>query len=120
MPQTQRQIFLNVNGTSPRGAGFAPVFEVNYNWPAINRDSVVMVTASECRLNEETQSYTRFVGDARIWVSNIAPHGPPETSDGGVTFNVVIEWYAQPKINVCVDITVMDDLPLSTSVERLV
>ena len=45
---------------------------LNYNWPAIDRDSTVLITASEYN-----NDYARFVGDASITVENISPHGPP-------------------------------------------
>ena len=53
---------------------------VNFNWPPINANSVVLVTASEydpAAAPDTDGSARRFVGAANIRVNNIAPHGPP-------------------------------------------
>ena len=121
MPKIFRQIFLNatINFGDRSAEDLQPAMRINFNWPIINRDSVVLVTASECHFNQETGTFTRFVGDARLWVADVAPHGPPETHDGGVTFYLMTDWEFNTPINVAVDITVFDDLPVGISVENL-
>jgi hypothetical protein len=82
---------------------------MNFNWPPINADSVVLVTASEYDTAPEGDadgSAKRFVGDATIRVNNIAPHGPPSDPNHGVTFQLEVDWGSP--INVCTDITVLD------------
>ncbi|ABQ37013.1 papain-like cysteine protease family protein [Bradyrhizobium sp. BTAi1] len=78
---------------------------LNFNWPAIDHDSVVLVTASEYNAQ-----HARFIGAASITVSNIAPHGPPYDPNHGVTFVVNADWGSA--INVVTDITVLDAKPL--------
>ena len=56
---------------------------LNYNWPVIDHDFVVLVTVSEYNSNP-----VRFIGSATIGVSNVAPHGPPFDPNHGVTFVV--------------------------------
>jgi|SRR5882757_2974941 len=79
----------------------------NYNWPAIDHDSVVTITASEY-----TDQHTRFIGDAALTVENIVPHGPPFDPNHGVTFGVNVDWAAP--VNVVTDITVFDGKPVQT------
>ena len=74
---------------------------LNYNWPAIDHDSVVLVTVSEYNNN-----HVRFIGSATIGVSNVAPHGPPFDPNHGVTFVVHVDW--QTPLNIVTDITVLD------------
>jgi len=80
---------------------------LNYNWPAIDHDSVVLITASEYASN-----YARFIGAASITVANIAPHGPPHDPNQGVTFVVNVDWGSP--INIVTDITVLDNKPVGT------
>jgi Papain-like cysteine protease AvrRpt2 len=80
---------------------------LNYNWPAIDQDSVVLITASEYASN-----YARFIGAASITVANIAPHGPPYDSNHGVTFVVNVDWGSP--LNIVTDITVLDNKPVET------
>ena len=91
---------------------------MNFNWPPINADSVVLVTASEydpAALEDADRSAKRFVGGAPIRVNNIAPHGPPSDPNHGVTFSLEIDW--NHPLNVCTDITVLDDAPQVVYVE---
>lgn len=99
-------------------------FEVS--WPGvINFRSVVIITVSEYNrllpldlsipvpgappppLHNDDR--LRFVGDANVWVCDIAPHGPdPANNDpGGVQFVINIDWH-EP-ITVVTDIIVIDD-----------
>jgi hypothetical protein len=74
---------------------------LNYNWAAIDQDSVVAITASEYN-----NQHVRFIGAASLTVAEIVPHGPPFDSNHGVTFVVNVNWGSP--INVVTDITVFD------------
>jgi Papain-like cysteine protease AvrRpt2 len=80
---------------------------LNFNWPVVDHDSVVLITASEYNAQ-----HARFIGAATITVSNIAPHGPPYDSNHGVTFVINAAWGSP--INVVTDITVLDAKPVET------
>ncbi|MGW1208885.1 papain-like cysteine protease family protein [Streptomyces sp. NPDC002499] len=97
MPQTIRKYWGAFNGR----------VTLNYNWGAIDHDSVVIVTVSEY-----TQQKVRFIGAASITVENIAPHGPPHDPNHGVTFVVNVDWGAP--LNIVTDITVLDAKPVET------
>jgi hypothetical protein len=89
-------------------------FNQNFNWPPINDNSVVLVTASEydpAAPPDADGSAKRFVGAAQINVFNVAPHGPPSDSNKGVTYMMNVNW--PTPLNVCVDITVLDDTPIT-------
>lgn len=94
MPKTIRKYWGRLRGRAL----------LNYNWPAIDQDSTVIVTASE--YNDQ---HVRFIGAASITVANIAPHGPPYDGNHGVTFVVNIGW--DSPLNIVTDITVLDDKP---------
>ncbi len=84
----------------------------NFNWPPINANSVVLVTASEydpAAPADLDGSAKRFIGAAPIRVNNIAPHGPPSDPNHGVTFWLEVDF--NRTLNVCTDITVLDDAP---------
>jgi hypothetical protein len=86
--------------------------QMNFNWPPINADSVVLVTASEydpAAPEDADGSAKRFVGAANVRVNNIAPHGPPSDPNHGVTFNLEVDFNSN--LNVCTDITVLDNAP---------
>jgi hypothetical protein len=87
--------------------------KANFNWPGvINSGSVVVITASEYVPDPQNEHFAhkdhvrRFRGDANVWVSSIAPHGPSGDDPGGVEFAVNVDW-ASP-IPVVVDIAVLD------------
>lgn len=89
-------------------------YVMNYNWPPINAESVVHISASEWAKPEKPLSTgetpPRFVGDARIRVENVSPHSSPN----GVTFAVVLELPGDPtprSVPICLDITVFDEQP---------
>ncbi|MGC2373213.1 MAG: hypothetical protein WA484_04995 [Solirubrobacteraceae bacterium] len=91
---------------------------MNFNWSSINANSVVLVTASEYDPQgapDADGSAQRIVGDALIRVDNIAPHGPPSDRNQGVTFVLEVDW--DEPLNVCTDITVLDDTPKVTYIE---
>ncbi len=100
MPQTIRKYW----GALPHGRN-----SLNLNWPAVDQDSVVVVTASECNAQ-----HVRFIGAASLTVANIAPHGPPFDGNHGVTFVVNVDWSGP--INVVTDITLLDRKPIDTQI----
>ncbi|WP_211767095.1 hypothetical protein [Kutzneria sp. CA-103260] len=55
---------------------------LNFNWGAINHDSVVLVTASEYAVTTPASDEHRFIGAASITVENIAP---PSGSTGAIS-----------------------------------
>jgi hypothetical protein len=78
---------------------------LNYNWPIIEQDSTVIVTISEY-----TAEKIRFIGAASLTISNIAPHGPPNDPNHGVSFVVNVNWSSP--VNIVTDITVLDNKPV--------
>lgn len=97
MPQSVRQYWWNLKGRS----------SLNFNWSAINEDSVVVVTASEYNPDAgNPKASPRFVGAATISVENVSPHGPPADPNHGVTFVVNVDW--PTPLHVVTDITVFD------------
>jgi len=97
MPQTIRKYWGGLRGRAT----------LNYNWAAIDHDSVVVVTASEYNNDK-----VRFIGAATISADNIAPHGPPYDPNHGVTFVVNVGW--DSPLNIVTDITVLDAKPIET------
>jgi hypothetical protein len=97
MPQTIRKYW----------GAFQGRVALNYNWPAIDQDSVVVVTASEY-----TDERVRFIGSASITVANVAPHGPPYDPNHGVTFVVNVDWGSP--LNIVTDIILLEDKPIET------
>jgi hypothetical protein len=96
------------------------VLNFNWSWGINGTDAVVHVAASEYRAQTPDEgpvfigltNEPRFVGDARIWVENIAPHGPPADPNNGVTFVVFVDW--DSPLPIATDITVFgpDDGPI--------
>jgi hypothetical protein len=82
----------------------------NFNWGAINHDSVVIVTAAEYAVTAPTSDERRFVGAASITVQNIVPHGPPFDPNHGVTFVVDVAWGSP--LTIVTDITLLDNPPI--------
>ncbi|MEA2932007.1 MAG: hypothetical protein QOI56_792 [Actinomycetota bacterium] len=106
MPQTVRQYWWNLRGQS----------RLNFNWNAINHDSVVLITASEYLVHGPDPRHSpRFVGSANITVENVSPHGPPFDPNHGVTFLVNVEWGSP--LHVVTDITVLDQPPVAIEVQ---
>jgi hypothetical protein len=87
-----------------RGHGRIPMNE-NVGDGSIDENSVVVITAAEIT-TVGNNPHHRFVGDADIWVSNIAPHGPPSDPNNGVTWVLHIDF--DQDLNVLIDITVLD------------
>jgi hypothetical protein len=97
MPQTIRKYW----------GAFKGRVTLNFNWPAIDQYSVVLVTASEYNAQR-----VRFIGAASITVSNIAPHGPPFDPNHGVTFVVNVDWGSP--LNIVTEIILLDAKPIET------
>jgi hypothetical protein len=72
-------------------------------WPPIHSDSIVLISASEYRtlgVQNGVPVIDRFIGDAEIQLSNIAPE------EGIVSFIVTIDF--KSPINVAVDFLILD------------
>lgn len=100
MPQTIRKYWGPFKGR----------VTLNFNWPIIDHDSVVLITAAEYVETAPPTNEHRFIGSASITVQNIAPHGPPFDPNHGVTFVVNVDWTSP--INIVTDITVLDSKPV--------
>lgn len=85
----------------------------NFNWDAINIDSAVIVTAAEIADWLGALSGVKTVGRpnlglAKVWVSNIGPHGVANTEAGGVEYFLHVEW--DHPLKVMVTITAEDNI----------
>ena len=84
---------------------------VNIGIP-VDTTSVVLVTACEYKPEEVPANHPeerrRHLGDALVWVSDIAVHGDDGTANSGVEFHLNVE-FPRP-IFVVADITVLDPL----------
>jgi hypothetical protein len=107
MPQTVRKFWGPLKGR----------VKLNLNWPIIDHDSVVLITASEYVETTPPSDEHRFLGEAQITVENICPHGPPFDPNGnhGVEFYVNVTWDAP--LNIVTDITVLDNKPVQVLLE---
>jgi hypothetical protein len=83
---------------------------LNFNWPMINHDSVVLISATEYVTTTPPSNEHRFIGAASITVENISPHGPPYDPNHGVTFVVNVDWGTP--LPIVTDITVLDSVPI--------
>lgn len=100
MPQTIRKFWGPLKGRTA----------LNFNWAAINHDSIVLITAAEYFVAAPSSNEHRMVGGASITVENIAPHGPPYDPNHGVTFVVNVDWSSP--ITIVTDITLLDGAPV--------
>ena len=106
MPQTCRQYWWNLQGRCT----------LNFNWDAINHDSVVLITASDTDRTRLILLTARVSsGPANIGVENISPHSPPFDPNHGVTFVVDVDWGSP--LHVVTDITVLDQPPVDIEVQ---
>ena len=86
----------------------------NFNWPPINLDSAVIVTAAEFTprfvgLGGGPKTLGRpNLGAANVYVTNVGPHGHAEFEAGGVEFFLHVDW--DSPLDVAVTITVLDDI----------
>ncbi len=100
MPKTIRKYWGPLQGRAT----------LNFNWPIINHDSVVLVSAAEYVVAQPQTNEHRFIGSASITVENVAPHGPPFDPNHGVTFVVNVDW--PHPLTIVTDITVLDNPPV--------
>jgi hypothetical protein len=93
-----------------RGAGIRK----NFNWPPINLDSAVTITAAEfspqfCGLGGGPKTLGRpNLGAANVYVTNVGPHGGAGVEAGGVEFFLHVDW--DSPLDVIVTITVLEDI----------
>ena len=85
----------------------------NFNWPPINLDSAVIITAAEFRpqfggLFAGVVTPGRpHLGEANVYVTNIGPHGAGGEA-GGVEFHLHVD-HNQP-LDVIATITVLENV----------
>lgn len=82
----------------------------NYNWPIINHDSVVTITAAQFFIATTPSNEYRTIANAAITVEAVVPHGPPFDPNHGVTFVVNID--SATPVNIATDITVFPSPPI--------
>jgi len=97
MPRTIRVYYSKSHGLHGR-------CRMNFNWPPITQQSVVLISAAEATdLIPSIAPPPNFgfnLGDADVYVTNISPH------QGGVEFILHVNWGAP--LNIVVDISVFD------------
>jgi hypothetical protein len=97
MPRTIRVYYSKSHGLKGR-------CRMNYNWPPITQQSVVLISAAEAtNLTPSVAPPPNFgfvLGSADVYVTNISPHA------GGVEFILHVSWH-EP-LNIVVDICVFD------------
>jgi hypothetical protein len=81
----------------------------NFNWPPINKNSAVVITAAEYALAGGVfgTDGRPHLGEANVYVTNIGPHDP-EGGDGGVEFHLHVD-FTSP-LDVIVTISVLEDV----------
>jgi hypothetical protein len=86
----------------------------NFNFPAINLDSPVIITAAEFSpsfggLGGGPKTLGRpHLGEANVYVTNIGPHGVAGVEAGGVEFHLHVDF--DSPLDVVVTITALDDI----------
>lgn len=82
----------------------------NFNWPPINKNSAVVITAAEWMPSGGLFGITvgrPHLGEANVFVTNVGPHDP-EGGDGGVEFHLHAE--SATPLDVIVTISVLEDV----------
>ena len=81
----------------------------NFNWPPINKNSAVVITAAEWAFSGGIfgSDGRPHLGDANVYVTNIGPHDP-EGGDGGVEFHLHAD--SSTPLDVVVTISVLEDV----------
>ena len=81
----------------------------NFNWPPINKNSAVVITAAEWAFSGGIfgNAGRPHLGDANVYVTNIGPHDP-EGGDGGVEFHLHAD--SPAPLDVIVTISVLEDV----------
>jgi hypothetical protein len=86
----------------------------NFNWPPINVDSAVVITAAEFspQFGGFSMGFVTpgrpHLGEANVYVTNVGPHGGPGGEAGGVEFHLHVE-HSQP-LDVIVTISVLENI----------
>jgi hypothetical protein len=120
MPQTIRKFW-------PDPFPFGRRASLNFNWDAIDSDSVVLITAAgyvpqpNPPPDANLQRVLSILGPSiAVRVDNISPHGPPFDANHGVTFSITVDVAdgvdTDNSLFVATDITVFDDKPIETQV----
>ena len=82
----------------------------NFNWPPINKNSAVVITAAEWLPSGGLFGPTvgrPLLGEANVYVTNVGPHDP-EPDSGGVEFHLHVD-FPSP-LDVIVTISVLEDV----------
>ena len=82
----------------------------NFNWPPINKNSAIVITAAEWAFSGGIFGPTAgrpHLGEANVYVTNIGPHDP-EGGDGGVEFHLHVD--SPSPLDVIVTISVLEDV----------
>jgi hypothetical protein len=98
--QTIRILYPQIHS---RVGDYISATKLTLTWSPIHRDSMVLISASEYRqigMQSGTPIIDRFLGDAPISISNIAPE------EGMVSFYITIDW--KNPIDVAVDFVIVD------------
>ncbi|KAL9632570.1 MAG: hypothetical protein Q9164_005240 [Protoblastenia rupestris] len=100
MPQTIRKFWDPFQGRAT----------LDFKWPIISQDSVVLLTTSEYFGFTPPNNEHHFIRAASVTVENISPHGPPSDPDPGLTFIMNIS--SNSPLNLVNDNTVLDAPPV--------
>ena len=90
-------------GINSRAGDYLNASRLTLTWPPIHRDSTVLIAASEYRtlgVQGGTPVIDRYLGDAEIRISNIAPE------EGVVGFYITVDWSSP--LNIAVDFMIID------------
>lgn len=81
----------------------------NFNWPPINKNSAVVITAAEWAFAGGVfgTAGRPNLGEANVYVTNVGPHDP-EGASGGVEFHLHVD-FPSP-LDVIVTISVLEDV----------
>lgn len=86
----------------------------NFNWPPINLDSAVIITAAEFvpafggPMGGPKTLGRPNLGEANVYVTNVGPHGIAGGEAGGVEFHLHVDW--DSPLDVVVTISVLEDI----------
>jgi hypothetical protein len=90
-------------GVHSKTGDYFTLSELQLVWPPIHRDSIVLISASECQtigVDNGVPVIDRYVGDAPITVCNISPR------EGQVNFCLNVDWGSP--LTIAVDFVVFD------------
>jgi hypothetical protein len=82
----------------------------NFNWPPINKNSALVITAAEWAPSGGLFGLTvgrPHLGEANVYVTNVGPHDP-EGGSGGVEFHLHVDF--DSPLDVIVTISVLEDV----------